>query len=489
MDDSETYMNVKFTKTDSPSPSRAESDVSYAELNVKTLSAPRDPADGEGLNSTYSELNFRKEETRIDEDEEPSISSGPGRMTTTAQTALHPALVGTNRTHLVTQASSDNSCFSYLRSETQRILGRMDRSKSYMNVKLGKTDSRSPSRAEPDVSYAEVNFKTPSASRVRTDRDGLNSTYSELNFRNEEPRIAEDEDPPISSGPDGLSTTAQTGAQKQAPKQNTGNRSCRKNCLLCLVTFGLVGIVAGLSIYGMHSDLRHQFTELETKYRSVNETKARICELLTSRREQTCPQNWNENENRCYFISTFEKPYDGAREHCSNFDARLLEINSNQEEDFVSISIGHRIGTYWIGKCRNGNVVSNLLYKMFNRPPTCSKCYSSGWSYTYSCNMKHRFICEKATHLYPDIPEEIQDLCQQPVGPASVNSVASFLQEGDENLTPPSKRGLTDALYNFNVTSVLKPRCSQVLPRVIFSVNLPTTEALDDRLYQQALSN
>ncbi|XP_059815608.1 uncharacterized protein LOC132387482 [Hypanus sabinus] len=34
-----------------------------------------------------------------------------------------------------------------------------------------------------------------------------------------------------------------------------------------------------------HSDLRHQFTEMETKYRSVNETKAQICELLTSRRE------------------------------------------------------------------------------------------------------------------------------------------------------------------------------------------------------------
>ncbi|XP_059819201.1 oxidized low-density lipoprotein receptor 1-like isoform X2 [Hypanus sabinus] len=115
----------------------------------------------------------------------------------------------------------------------------------------------------------------------------------------------------------------------------------------------------------MHSVLRHQFTEMETKYRSVNETKVKICEFLTSRIEQLCPQNWIENENRCYFISTLEKPYHGAREYCSNFDARLLEINSNEEEEFVSTTIGNVYRTYWIGKCRDGlsrpgNILVNL---------------------------------------------------------------------------------------------------------------------------------
>ncbi|XP_072890896.1 natural killer cells antigen CD94-like [Hemitrygon akajei] len=168
----------------------------------------------------------------------------------------------------------------------------------------------------------------------------------------------------------------------------------------------------------MHSDLRHQFTEMETKYRSVNETKAQICELLTSRREQTCPQNWIGNVNRCYFISSLEKPYDGAREHCSNFDARLLEINSNQEENFISISIGYGPGIYWIGKCGEGNVASDLLYKMFYEPSTCSKCDSSRDN--FHCKRKYRFICEKSAHLYPDIPEEIRGLCQQPVGSTSI---------------------------------------------------------------------
>ncbi|XP_059818403.1 oxidized low-density lipoprotein receptor 1-like [Hypanus sabinus] len=81
----------------------------------------------------------------------------------------------------------------------------------------------------------------------------------------------------------------------------------------------------------MRSDLRHQFTEMETKYRSINETKAQICELLTSRRDQTCSQNWIRNKDRCYFISTVNGSYDGAKQHCSSFDSRLLEMNSHDE--------------------------------------------------------------------------------------------------------------------------------------------------------------
>ncbi|XP_059814519.1 uncharacterized protein LOC132386259, partial [Hypanus sabinus] len=235
-DDNETYMNVKFTKTDFETPSRgksgtntlrerfAEPDVSYAEVKLKTPSAPRVRKDRDGQNTTYSELNVRKKKPRIDKDEHSPISSGPGGRSTAARTA------------------------------------------------------------EPVVSYAEVNFKTPSAPRVRTDREGLKSTYSELNVRKKKPRVDEVEDPPISSGPGELSTAAQTAAQEQESKVKIGNRPYRLICLLCLVTSALIVIVAGLSIHGMLSDLRHQFTEMETKYRSVNETKAQICEFLTGRR-------------------------------------------------------------------------------------------------------------------------------------------------------------------------------------------------------------
>ncbi|XP_059815340.1 C-type lectin domain family 12 member B-like isoform X1 [Hypanus sabinus] len=301
----------------------------------------------------------------------------------------------------------------------------------------------------------------PGEMSVTAQADGLNSTYSVLKLPNDEHLTEEYEDPPIAPGPAEMSVVAQTGPHKEQTNENIGNRPDRKFCLLCLVTFVLFATVVGLSIHvsqirqseitsdrnyqelnstlqskisenshlnfsrrtclknlsalnsnlsdlkRMHSYLRHQFTEMETKYRSVNETKAQICELLTSRKEHPCPQNWIDNENRCYFISSLEKTYDGAREHCSNLDARLLEINSKEEEEFVSTSVGDEYRTYWIGKCRDGNVGSNLLYKSYSRP-SCRKCDGS---WTYDCKIKHRFLCEKS-----DIPAEIRGLCQHPVG-------------------------------------------------------------------------
>ncbi|XP_072131898.1 C-type lectin domain family 17, member A-like isoform X3 [Mobula birostris] len=270
----------------------------------------------------------------------------------------------------------------------------MDDSETYMNVKFPKTDSGSPSRAEPDVLYAKVNFKTVSEPRART----------------------------------------HPGAPEQESKKSIGSRSCRKVYLLCLIMSILIAIVAGLSIYVSQirqsqlnsslqstiseiSDLRHQFTQMETKYKLVNDSMAQICEFLISGREQTCPPDWTEKEGRCFFISTSVKSYDGAREHCSKFDARLLEINSNVEKTFVSNDV-IRNTAYWIGKCANGNVASYLLYKLNYGWATCSKCGSYAWS--YDCKSEYRFICEKSAYLYPDIPEEIQGLCQQPVGPTSI---------------------------------------------------------------------
>ncbi|XP_072131901.1 oxidized low-density lipoprotein receptor 1-like [Mobula birostris] len=213
--------------------------------------------------------------------------------------------------------------------------------------------------------------------------DGLTATSSELNIGKD---IDEREDPPIASGSGGMPTTAQTGAHEQESKLKIGNRPFRLICLLCLVTSALILIVIGLSIHvsqirqsqtaldqnchelnstlqakvseishlnhsektclknltalktnlsvlvRMHNDLRHQITEIKTKLRSVKNSMAQICEFLISRREERCPRNWTESADRCYFISTLEKSYDAARNHCSNVDASLLEINSNKEK-------------------------------------------------------------------------------------------------------------------------------------------------------------
>ncbi|XP_072893078.1 C-type lectin domain family 9 member A-like [Hemitrygon akajei] len=163
----------------------------------------------------------------------------------------------------------------------------------------------------------------------------------------------------------------------------------------------------------MHNDLRHQFTEMETKYRSVNETKAQICELLTSRREQTCSRDWVTNKDRCYYVSTFETSFPRAMQECSNRDSRLLEINSRDESSFVLRSLDPQDLDYWLGQCANGNDAYGLLYKVTSGRTSCSECKSSGGS-DYCLHNNYHFICEKSAPCCPDIPAKIQVFCQQP---------------------------------------------------------------------------
>ncbi|XP_059814756.1 oxidized low-density lipoprotein receptor 1-like [Hypanus sabinus] len=92
---------------------------------------------------------------------------------------------------------------------------------------------------------------------------------------------------------------------------------------------------------------------METKYRSVDETKAQLCELLTSRREQNCSKDYVTNKDRCYYFSTFETSLYKAIQECSKRDSSLLEINSRDEANFVSRNLVNQTHTYWIGKCEN----------------------------------------------------------------------------------------------------------------------------------------
>ncbi|XP_072132713.1 C-type lectin domain family 10 member A-like [Mobula birostris] len=204
----------------------------------------------------------------------------------------------------------------------QRIGVRVDDSVTYMNMKLTKADARSPSRDDMGIERPTRRDRLDSSiwlicvltttlvltgicwrihvSQIRQSMITSDRNYHEL----------------ISTLKSKIS---------EISLLDPSQRTCLKS---------LSAISSDVSVLErMHTDLRHLFTEMETKFRSVNETKAQICELLTNRREQTCPQYWTEKEGWCYFISTSVKSYDGAREHCSKFDARLLEINSNVEKE------------------------------------------------------------------------------------------------------------------------------------------------------------
>ncbi|XP_059817216.1 uncharacterized protein LOC132388811 [Hypanus sabinus] len=347
MDDSETYMNMKRTYTGSGAPSRDDLTCTDTDLNIRKVERLTN-RQADDLDPTYSQLNFHQNEIPIAKEENPPMAPRPGEMPTTAQAD--------------------------------------DLDPTYSRLNLLQNELPIANEEDPPVASG------PGEMSVTAQADGLNSTYSVLKLPNDEHITEEYENPPIAPGPAEMSVVAQTGPHKEQTNENIGNRPDRKFCLLCLVTFVLFATVVGLSIHvsqirqsqitpdrnyyelnstlqskisenthlnfsrrtclknlsglnsnlsdlnRMHSDLRHKFTEMETKYRSANEIKARICEL---------------------------------------------------------------------------NVDSNLLHKSLCRS-SCSKCNAyRGYN---PCKSKRRFICEKSAHLYPDIPAEIRGLCQHPAG-------------------------------------------------------------------------
>ncbi|XP_062895498.1 uncharacterized protein LOC134341562 [Mobula hypostoma] len=373
--------------------------------------------------------------------------------------AVHLVFAGVGLTAFSTRASSANCSFPFVSSETQRVLNKMDEGKTYVNVKFANTGPQSPSNGGLTSTYSELNFpkderlidefedpptsSRPGARPITAQTDGLTSIYSELNFPKNEPVIDEDEDPPIASGPGGMPTNAQTGAHEQESKLKIVNRPYRQICLICIVTFPLIVIVIGLSIHvsqirqskftldrnyhELNSTLQSKINEMEMKYKSVNETKAKICELLTSRREQAFSQDWFRNEVGCYFISTIERSYAEAKRRCANSDSNLLEINSAEEEftqKLISDALCEPINvlSMWLTGClsvchlkttlQRLQVASYVVYKKQARNFECIECERAGCK-----NAQRRFICEKSASLCPDIREKIQDLCQQPVGP------------------------------------------------------------------------
>ncbi|XP_059815348.1 oxidized low-density lipoprotein receptor 1-like isoform X4 [Hypanus sabinus] len=379
MDDNETYMNKKPTKTDIQAPSRDYLNSTYTELNIRKVERfPNTQTDG--LNSIYSVVKRPEDELHIDDYDVPPIASGPAEMSQTGAQKQEPKQNIGNRSVrkisllcLVTIGVAMVAGLSIYVSQTRQSLITADR--NYRRLW---------------EQHQEMN---------RTQRQYQQHVH-ELNTTLE-------------------SRTSENSLLDLSQRTCLNSLSAMNNNLTILEN-NISVLNSDLSeLNRTHNDLRYQFNQLEMKYRNITENKAQICQYLIRRTvaEQTCPQIWIKNEDRCYFISKIANTYDGARQHCSEFDSGLLEINSNKEKNFVSNAVYQSV-SYWIGKCANRNVASDLLYKISYGSTSCSNCGSYG---SYNCKWKHRFICEKSAHLDTDIPEEIKGFCQQPVGPSSIN--------------------------------------------------------------------
>ncbi|XP_072132452.1 uncharacterized protein [Mobula birostris] len=267
----------------------------------------------------------------------------------------------------------------------------MDDSETYMNMKSTKTESRSLSRAEPAALYVEP--KVTSLSVPRTDGETQrfgdrmegSDTYMNMKSTKTDSRsLSRDKDKAfsstiLSSAPRTFKSCWDRDAGMGSERPPGSDRSGSSKWLIGVLTATL--IITGIC-WGIH--------------------------------EPTCSKDWVRNKDRCYFKSTFETSYRDAKEQCSIFNSRLLEINSTEEENFVNKAVHDQRSSYWIGKCKAGKVASNVVYKMNAGKFECSEC-KSRWFHSCS-NDQHRFICEKSAPLCLDISEKIKDLCQQPVG-------------------------------------------------------------------------
>ncbi|XP_059814632.1 C-type lectin domain family 10 member A-like isoform X3 [Hypanus sabinus] len=317
MDDNETYMNKKPTKTDIQAPSRDYLNSTYTELNIRKVERfPNTQTDG--LDPTYSQLNLLHNDLLIAKEEDPPIASRPGKMPMTAQAGAQK------------------------QEPKQNIGNRSVRKISLLclvtiGVAMVAGLSIYVSQTRQSLITADRNYR-----RLWEQHQEMNRTQRQCQQHVHE-----------------LNTTLESRTSENS-LLDISQRTCLNSLFamnnnLTILENNISVLNSDLSeLNRTHNDLRYQFNQLEMKYRNINENKAQICQYLIRRTvaEQTCPQIWIKNEDRCYFISKIANTYDGARQHCSELDSGLLEINSNKEKNFVSNAVYQSV-PYWIGKCAN----------------------------------------------------------------------------------------------------------------------------------------
>ncbi|XP_072891377.1 C-type lectin domain family 9 member A-like [Hemitrygon akajei] len=182
--------------------------------------------------------------------------------------------------------------------------------------------------------------------------------------------------------------------------------------LICVLTAAL--IITGICWRIHVSQIRQSQIRSDSNNTLLWRNYPEICHFISSIREQSCSKDWFFNKDRCYYVSTFRASFNESMQECSNRNSKLFEINSVDEVNAISHLLFERKVAYWIGKCEDGEAASGLLYHVTTRTPVCTHCRLKGNN--YRCNRDRSFVCEKSAPLCPTIPENIQRLCQQPVG-------------------------------------------------------------------------
>jgi len=90
---------------------------------------------------------------------------------------------------------------------------------------------------------------------------------------------------------------------------------------------------------------------------SCSSRNAFVCQLTPAKGGPTtlpprnCPKGWEGFQNSCYLYENETKTWEAARRHCIDLKADLVNIQSGEENDFISNFYSGAV--YWIGLRRN----------------------------------------------------------------------------------------------------------------------------------------
>ncbi|XP_072704429.1 C-type lectin domain family 4 member G-like [Ciconia boyciana] len=161
----------------------------------------------------------------------------------------------------------------------------------------------------------------------------------------------------------------------------------------------------------------------------VKEEQSRVLALLDTALEETrnlseifcmrCPTGWQQFAKTCYFFSTAVKPWQAAKESCTDFNAHLAIIDTEQENKFLANQIlenrvfwlgltdMHNEGDWqWVdGRSLSLSYVSSLIGKVWNsgepnnvgdHGEDCAMIYSNGHWNDAPCSNAEAWICERS---------------------------------------------------------------------------------------------
>ncbi|XP_010084056.1 PREDICTED: CD209 antigen-like [Pterocles gutturalis] len=91
-------------------------------------------------------------------------------------------------------------------------------------------------------------------------------------------------------------------------------------------------------------NMRWKMTQCKAECGKELSDRLRVLEILCTR----CPAGWLQFAKTCYFFSTTTKPWLEAKDFCTNFNAHLAIIDSEQENKFLANNI-METRVFWLG--------------------------------------------------------------------------------------------------------------------------------------------